>query len=292
MFTTAVLARIHLSEYAIDTFTRFLPESVQTMIHGYIEYLAAQPRISPLILGTALTIYFLSRAVRSLMRTVNGIYGVHGRTGALYQLVMSLVFTGGFLLSIIGTLALVVFGRTAFRVLRQWFPIPAVVTNAFESASMPLAVSIVFLFVLLVNRLVPFGRTAFRVLRQWFPIPAVVTNAFESASMPLAVSIVFLFVLLVNRLVPNLRLTFRQVLPGALLSFGSWVLISLGFSFYVDKIARYSLLYGSLGTIIVLMLWLYLTSITLLLGPVLNHILLLRSGILKPRRQNERDMLL
>ncbi|MBS7224433.1 MAG: YihY/virulence factor BrkB family protein [Clostridiaceae bacterium] len=245
MFTTAVLARIHLSEYAIDTFTRFLPESVQGMIHGYIEYLAAQPRISPLILGTVLTVYFLSRAVRSLMRTVNGIYGVHGRTGALYQLVMSLVFTGGFLLSIIGTLALVVFGRTAFR-----------------------------------------------VLRQWFPIPEMVTRAFESASMPLAVSIVFLFVLLVNRLVPNLRLTFRQVLPGALFSFGSWVLISLGFSFYVDKIARYSLLYGSLGTIIVLMLWLYLTSITLLLGPVLNHILLLRSGILKPRRQNESDMLL
>lgn len=96
----------------------------------------------------------------------------------------------------------------------------------------------------------------------------------ESASIPLAVSIIFLFVLLVNRLVPNVRLSFRQVLPGALLSLGSWVLISVAFSFYVDNVARYSLLYGSLGAIIVLMLWLYLTSITLLLGPVLNDILL------------------
>ncbi len=239
MFTTAVLARIDLSEYVIDTVTQFLPESIQTMIHGYIEYLSEQPRLSPLILGTVLTIYFLSRAVRSLMRKVNEIYGVHRRVGTLYQVVMSLVFTCGFLLSIIGTLALVVFGRTAFR-----------------------------------------------VLRHWFPVPAMVTNALESASMPLAVCIIFLFVLLVNRLVPNLRLTFRQVLPGALFSFGSWVLVSLVFSFYVDNIARYSLLYGSLGAIIVLMLWLYITCITLLLGPMLNHILLLRSGVLQPRRHS------
>ncbi|MBP3311864.1 MAG: YihY/virulence factor BrkB family protein [Butyricicoccus sp.] len=236
MFTTAVLARIDLSEYAVDAFTQFLPESIQAMVHGYIEYLAEQPRLSPLILGTGMTIYFLSRAVRSLMRKVNEIYGVHRRAGALYQVVMSLAFTCGFLLSIIGTLALVVFGRTVFR-----------------------------------------------VLRQWFPVPAVVTNAIESASMPLAVCIIFLFVLLVNRLVPNLRLTFRQVLPGSLFSFGSWVLVSVVFSFYVDNIARYSLLYGSLGAIIVLMLWLYITCITLLLGPMLNHILLLRSGVLEPR---------
>ena len=36
---------------------------------------------------------------------------------------------------------------------------------------------------------------------------------------------------------------------------------------------RYSLLYGSIGAIIVLMLWLYMTSTTLVLGGVLNHIL-------------------
>ena len=236
MFITAVLARIDLSEYAIDTFTRFLPESVQTMIHSYIGYLAQQPRISPLVFGTVLTIYFLSRAVRSLMNKVGEIFEVHRRVGMLSQIILSLTFTGGFLLSIIGTLALVVFSRTAFR-----------------------------------------------VIRQWFPVPEVVTGALESASMPLALCIVFLFVLLVNKLIPNLRLTIRQALPGALLSYGSRMLISFVFSFYVDNVARYSLLYGSLGTIIALMLWLYLTSITLLLGPMLNHILMLRSGVLKPR---------
>lgn len=229
MFVTSVFAQIDVSEQTISTFTQLLPESVQAVIEGYMEYLTAQPSISPMMIGTALTIYFLSRAVRSLMRTVNAIYRVRTRRGTVYQVILSVAFTCGFLLSIIGTLALVVFGRTAFR-----------------------------------------------VLRQWFPVPELVTSAFESAALPLAISMMFLFVLLVNRLVPNIRLTCRQVLPGALFSFVSWITISVAFSFYVDNIARYSLLYGSLGAIIVLMLWLYLTSVTLLLGPVLNHILLLR----------------
>lgn len=231
MFITAGFSLLNVSKDEIEMFTRFLPVSVQSIIRSYMTYLAWQPRISPMLIGTVLTLYFLSRAVRSLMYTVNEIYHVRKRKGMVYQVVMSLVFTCGFLLSIIGTLALVVFGRTAFR-----------------------------------------------MVRRWLPVPDVVTNAVESAAMPVAMCIIFLFVLLVNKLLPNIRLTWRQVLPGAALSFCSWILISVCFSFYVDNIAGYSLLYGSLGAIIVLMLWLYMTCITLLMGPVLNRILLLRDA--------------
>ncbi len=231
MFITAGFSLLNLSKDEIEMVTRFLPISVQSIIRSYMTYLAWQPRISPMLIGTVLTIYFLSRAVRSLMYKVNEIYHVRERKGMVYQVVMSLVFTCGFLLSIIGTLALVVFGRTAFR-----------------------------------------------MIRKWLPVPDVITNAVESAAMPVAMCIIFLFILLVNKLLPNIRLSWRQVLPGAALSFCSWILISVCFSFYVDNIAGYSLLYGSLGAIIVLMLWLYMTCITLLMGPVLNRILLLRSA--------------
>ena len=231
MFITAGFSLLNLSKDEIEMVTRFLPISVQSIIRSYMTYLAWQPRISPMLIGTVLTIYFLSRAVRSLMHKVNEIYHVRERKGMVYQVVLSLVFTCGFLLSIIGTLALVVFGRTAFR-----------------------------------------------MIRKWLPVPDVVTNVVESAAMPVAMCIIFLFILLVNKLLPNIRLSWRQVLPGAALSFCSWILISVCFSFYVDNIARYSLLYGSLGAIIVLMLWLYMTCITLLMGPVLNRILLLRSA--------------
>ena len=231
MFLSAVLAQINLSDQSIYTLTQLLPTTVQVIIHGYLNYVSAQPVLRPMLIGTLLTLYFVSRAVRSLMRTVNQLYRVPGRQGLFGQVFLSLVLTCGLLLSIIGTLALVVFGRTAFR-----------------------------------------------MLRQWFPVPEVITNGLESVSMPVALSLVFLFVLLVNKLLPNVQLRWRQVLPGALFSCGVWVGISVVFSFYVDNIARYSLLYGSLGTIIILMLWLYLTSISLLLGPLLNHTLILRSN--------------
>ena len=79
--------------------------------------------------------------------------------------------------------------------------------------------------------------------------------------------------MLFNRIVPNLHLGFREVWPGALFSLVAWVLVSWCFSFYVDNMARYSVLYGSLAAIIVLMLWLYIVSMILLMGPQLNHTL-------------------
>ena len=87
------------------------------------------------------------------------------------------------------------------------------------------------------------------------------------------ICIVFAFLMLFNRIVPNLHLGFREVWPGALFSLVAWVLVSWCFSFYVDNMARYSVLYGSLAAIIVLMLWLYIVSMILLMGPQLNHTL-------------------
>ena len=48
------------------------------------------------------------------------------------------------------------------------------------------------------------------------------------------------------------------------------MLVSFAFSFYVENIANYSLLYGTLGTVIVLMVWLYLTAMILLFGLEVN----------------------
>ena len=87
------------------------------------------------------------------------------------------------------------------------------------------------------------------------------------------IAFIFVFLMLFNRVVPNLHLKFREVWPGALFSLLAWIFVSWAFSFYVDNLAQYSVLYGSLGTIIVLMLWLYIVSMILLMGPQLNHTL-------------------
>ena len=95
----------------------------------------------------------------------------------------------------------------------------------------------------------------------------------HDASFWVMIPFIFVFLMLFNRIVPNLHLKFREVWPGALFSLVAWLLVSWGFSFYVDNMASYSVLYGSLGAIIVLMLWLYIVSMILLMGPQLNHTL-------------------
>jgi len=117
------------------------------------------------------------------------------------------------------------------------------------------------------------GRMLLRLLPQALPIPAPVLEAARGTGFWMMIVIVFAFLMLFNRIVPNLHLGFREVWPGALFSLVAWVLVSWCFSFYVDNMARYSVLYGSLATVIVLMIWLYLVSIILLMGPQLNHTL-------------------
>ena len=63
------------------------------------------------------------------------------------------------------------------------------------------------------------------------------------------------------------------MLPGALAALVSWLAFSAGFSFYVENIANYSVLYGALGGVVVLLLWLYATGMVFVLGAELNHAL-------------------
>lgn len=69
------------------------------------------------------------------------------------------------------------------------------------------------------------------------------------------------------------RPTLKEVSPGIVFALIAWLLVSILFSFYVDNFANYSLIYGTLGAIIILMLWLYFTSIILIMGAELNAII-------------------
>ena len=66
----------------------------------------------------------------------------------------------------------------------------------------------------------------------------------------------------------------RDLWPGTLFSLAAWMALSVLYSLYVDNFADYSLLYGSIGTVIVLMIWLYLSAVTLIMGAELNGTLI------------------
>ena len=60
------------------------------------------------------------------------------------------------------------------------------------------------------------------------------------------------------------------ILPGAVCALVGWMVVSVGFSFYVENFAHYSVIYGTLGAVIVLMIWLFLSSVTLIMGSEYN----------------------
>ncbi|WP_373895361.1 YihY/virulence factor BrkB family protein [Virgibacillus natechei] len=85
--------------------------------------------------------------------------------------------------------------------------------------------------------------------------------------------IFFVVFVALYKMAPNIKVYFRNVIWGALFSTISWQLVSLGFSYYVNNMGNYSATYGSLGAVIVLMIWLYISGIIIMTGGVINAVI-------------------
>jgi membrane protein len=86
------------------------------------------------------------------------------------------------------------------------------------------------------------------------------------------------------RYTPCRRMSWVEVLPGAFFSTLGWLVVSIGFSYYVNNFAKYSRIYGSIGAVIILLTWLFLSSVIIILGGELNATLAYdRQGKEKPK---------
>ena len=115
-----------------------------------------------------------------------------------------------------------------------------------------------------------FGDTIVRLIGGIFPLLQEVLKLvmiFKPLFSWLFLTLAFM---LVYAFVPNRRLKVRDQFPGALFSAVTWNLFSYGFSIYIDQFNGLSV-YGSLSTIVVIMLWLYFCMYLLLAGAHLNR---------------------
>ena len=78
------------------------------------------------------------------------------------------------------------------------------------------------------------------------------------------------------------------VLPGAVSAMAAWVILSVGFSFYVENYAHYSVIYGTLGAVMILMIWLFLSAQVLIMGAELNG-MYLNWQLARSRGKNRRE---
>lgn len=74
-------------------------------------------------------------------------------------------------------------------------------------------------------------------------------------------------------LAPSVRIPFKSTFPGAIFSSLGWIIVSFGFSYYVSTFGNYSATYGSIGGVVVLMLWFYISAIIIMVGGEINSLL-------------------
>ncbi|GAC1030254.1 YihY/virulence factor BrkB family protein [Pseudomonas sp. No.21] len=91
--------------------------------------------------------------------------------------------------------------------------------------------------------------------------------------IPAAVLLLMMVVAAVYYLLPDVEQEFRFITPGSVLAVLVWLVASLGFSYYAKNFANYNAMYGSIGAIIILLLYLYISAAVLLFGAELNAVI-------------------
>lgn len=101
-----------------------------------------------------------------------------------------------------------------------------------------------------------------------------------------AISAVVFYLVLLSLYVfaPNMKVRIKDALFGALFATIGWQAVTFGFSYYVNTMTDYSATYGSLGAVIMLMFWFYISSIVIITGGVIN-------AVIRARRLEKEDNL-
>ncbi len=90
---------------------------------------------------------------------------------------------------------------------------------------------------------------------------------------PAIIFLLMVAVALMYYVMPDVKQKFRFITPGSVLAVVVWIVASLGFAYYVKTFADYNAMYGSIGAIIVLLLYFYISAAVLLLGAEMNAVI-------------------
>ena len=118
-----------------------------------------------------------------------------------------------------------------------------------------------------------FGETLAGIAEVNFQLTIPLQEWVRALNMPLTAFALIILALALYLLTPENYLTVRQALPGSVFFAIGWIVVTKLFQWYVARYDRYNATYLALASFFVLMLWMYLTSLLLLLGGKLNAIL-------------------
>lgn len=142
--------------------------------------------------------------------------------------------------------------------------------------SRAIALLLSFLFVLLVIgafSLVVLGGTVEQWIRDELGAGGAILTLFAVLRWLVIAIALLLGFALIYYLGPTVEQKFRFITPGSVLGVTLLIIASLGFAVYVSNFADYNATYGSIGAVIILMLWLYIAGLVILVGSEINALL-------------------
>ena len=102
-------------------------------------------------------------------------------------------------------------------------------------------------------------------------VGSVAVTVWDIAKWPVLLIVVIVMIGVLYYAAPNARLRgLKSIMPGAALAVIIWLIASAGFAYYVANFGSYNKTYGTLGAVIALLVWLWITNVAILLGVEVN----------------------
>ncbi|MBQ8476455.1 YihY/virulence factor BrkB family protein [bacterium] len=153
-----------------------------------------------------------------------------------------------------------------------------------------LAILMVFVntfFLFISINLIVLGRVIMNFIGLYLQIPQNITDMILFLRWPVAFITLFLLALINYYVLParDYSAKRKSLIPGSLFFCIFWLIGSWAFSLYVNALGTYNRVYGTIGTFAILMVWLYYSSIILLIGAQVNNQTLRKLIILDKKKQ-------
>jgi membrane protein len=130
-----------------------------------------------------------------------------------------------------------------------------------------LAITVILMFAI---ALLVFGHVLGLQLFTYMELPNYFETIWGVTKFVIPITSMLIVFMFLYREAPNRRLSFKSVLPGSLFASTGWIGISMLFATYINHFNYYARTYGSIGGVIVLLIWLYLSSVIILVGGEIN----------------------
>ena len=210
-------------EEVINVVMQVFPENFEGFIRGIVgEVYAKSLGVVPI--SALIALWSAGKGIQALTNGFNTIYQVQETRNFIVTRIRSVIYTLIFVIAIVLTLILQVFGNSLQRELSNRFPF--------------------------LDRLV---------------------TTIISMRLLISLGLLSLVFLMLYKFIPNRKATFRSQLPGAVLSAVCWSTFSFFFSIYLDFFNNAANMYGSMTTIVLILLWMYLCMICVMIGAQVNY---------------------